>query len=219
MKAHTHLKTHIPHIGDLTANELGVVSLWCNLQYHREYLTQTTIGSVVVKSVKDKWLEGKGEKATVKIVVSDAGLDNGLLQFGTEQLACNLTHCKEELDIHVKDQTYTILSPFKGSGDKKREMISYVVRKGKVMSSFSCVEKGDPKVWKEWRKMASGSTLRNGLSPQGPTITGGIGILIDKIFYIHLWSIVSVTYSIHSTLLSLTWNYRKKVETKLALRQ
>jgi hypothetical protein len=66
--------------------------------------------------------------------------------------------------------------------------------------------------------MALGSTLRRGLSPQGPTITG-IGILIDKIFYIRLWSIVSVTYLIYSTLLSLTQNYRKKVETKLALRQ
>jgi hypothetical protein len=52
------------------------------------------IGSVVVKSVKDKWLEGKGENATVKIVIRDAGLDNGLSPFGTEQLACNLTSCK-----------------------------------------------------------------------------------------------------------------------------
>jgi hypothetical protein len=54
-----------------------------------------------VKSVKDKWLEGKGENATVKIVIHDAGLDIGLSQFGTEQLACNLTRSKEELDIHV----------------------------------------------------------------------------------------------------------------------
>ena len=98
-----------------------------------------------MKSVKDKWLEGKGENATVKIVICDAGLDNGLLPFETEHLACNLTHCKEELDIHVEDQTYTILSPFMGRGDKKREMISYVTRKGKVMSSFSRIEKGRPK--------------------------------------------------------------------------
>jgi hypothetical protein len=143
MKAHTHLKTHIPHIGDLTANELVAVVLWCNLQYCREYATETTIGSVAVKSVKDEWLEGKGESATVKIVICDARLDNGLSEFGTEQLACNLTHCKEELDIHVEDQTYTILSPFEGSGDKYCEMISYITRKGKVMSSFSHIEKGD----------------------------------------------------------------------------
>jgi hypothetical protein len=148
-KAHAHRKTHIPHIGDLTANELAAVALWCNLQYHREYVTETTIGSAVVKSVKDEWLEGEGENATVKIVIRDAGLDNGLLPFGTEQLACNLTHCKEELDIHVKDQTYTILSPFMGRGDKKREMISYVTRKGKVMSMFSRIEKGDRKEWRE----------------------------------------------------------------------
>jgi hypothetical protein len=62
------------------------------------YVTETT---AVVKSVKDKWLEGKGENATVKIVIHDAGLDIGLSQFGTEQLACNLTRSKEELDIHV----------------------------------------------------------------------------------------------------------------------
>jgi hypothetical protein len=71
-----------------------------------------------VKGVKDEWLEGEAENATVKIVIHDAGLDNDLSPFGTEQLACNLTHCKEELDIHVKDQTYTILSPFMGRGDK-----------------------------------------------------------------------------------------------------
>jgi hypothetical protein len=130
---------------------LAAVALWCNLQYHREYVTETTIGSAVVKSVKDEWLEGKGENATVKIVIRDAELDNGLLPFGTEQLACNLTHCKEELDIHVKDQTYTILSPFMGRGDKKREMISYITRKGKAMSTFSCIEKEDQKEWKEWR--------------------------------------------------------------------
>jgi hypothetical protein len=65
-----------------------------------------------VKKVKDEWLECKGENATVEIVIHDAGLDNGLSQFGTEQLACNLTHCKEELDIHVEDQTYTFLSSF-----------------------------------------------------------------------------------------------------------
>ncbi len=105
-----------------------------------------------MKSVKDKWLEGKGENATVKIVIHDAGLDNGLLQFGTKQLACNLTHCKEELDIHVEDQTYTVLSPFMGRGDKKCEMSSYVTRKGIVVSSFSRVEKGDQKEWKEWRE-------------------------------------------------------------------
>jgi hypothetical protein len=156
MKAHTHLKTHIPHIGNLTANELAAVVLWCNLKYRREYVTETTIGSAVMKSVKDKWLEGEGENATVKIVIRDAGLDNGLSPFGTEQLACNLTHCKEELDIHVEDQTYTILSPFMGRGDKKREMISYITRKGKVMSSFSCIEKGDQKVWKEWRENGFG---------------------------------------------------------------
>jgi hypothetical protein len=67
--------------------------------------------------------------------------------------------------------------------------------------------------------MALGSSLRKGLSPQGPTITGGIGISIDKIFSIHLLSIASVTDLIHSTLLSLTRNYIKKVETRLALRQ
>jgi hypothetical protein len=46
------------------------------------------IGSAVVKSVKDKWLEGKGENATVKIVIHDAGLDNGLLPFAWNRAAC-----------------------------------------------------------------------------------------------------------------------------------
>jgi hypothetical protein len=72
-----YLKTHIPQIGDLTANELAAVALWCNLQYRREYETESMIGSVEVKSVKDKWLNGEGENATVKIVIHDAGLDNG----------------------------------------------------------------------------------------------------------------------------------------------
>jgi hypothetical protein len=55
--------THIPHIGDLTANELVAVVLWCNLLYCREYVTETTIGSAVVKSVKDKWLaQGQREE-------------------------------------------------------------------------------------------------------------------------------------------------------------
>ncbi len=139
--------------------------LWCNLQYRREYVAETTIGYAVVNSVKDEWLKGKGEKATVKIVIHDAGLDNGLSQFGTEQLACNLTHCKEESDIHVKDQTYTILSPFKGCGDKKRKMISYVMRKGKVMSSFSCIEKGYQKVWKEWRENGFGVNFKKRTQP------------------------------------------------------
>jgi len=67
-KAHAHLKTHIPHIGDLTANELAAVALWCNLQYCREYVTETTIGSAVVKSVKDEWLDGEGENATVNSI-------------------------------------------------------------------------------------------------------------------------------------------------------
>jgi hypothetical protein len=80
------------------------------------------IGPAVTKSVKDKWLEGEGENAIVKIVIHNAGLDNGLLQFGTEQLACNQTHYKEEFDIHIEDQTYTILSPLKGGGGKNGEM-------------------------------------------------------------------------------------------------
>jgi hypothetical protein len=164
-KTHTHLKTHIPHNSDLTANELVAVVLWCNLQYSREYVTETTIGSAVVKSAKDEWLEGKGENATVKIVIHDAGLDNGLLPFGPEQLACNLTHCKEELDIHVEDQTYTILSPFMGRGDKKCEMGSYVTRKGKVVSTFSRVEKGDQKEWKEWRENGFGVNFKKRTQP------------------------------------------------------
>jgi hypothetical protein len=107
-----------------------------------------------------------------------------------------------------------------GRGDKKREMMSYVTRKkGKVMSSFSCIERETKRNGRNGGKMALGSTLRRGLSPQGPTITDGIGILIEKIFSIHLWSIASVTCLIHSTLLSLTRNYRKKAETRLALRQ
>jgi hypothetical protein len=69
------------------------------------------------------------------------------------------------------------------------------------------------------QKKASGSTLRRGLSQQGPSITGGIGILIEKNSSIHLSNIVRITYFIHSMLLSPTWNCRKKVETKLALRQ
>jgi hypothetical protein len=44
-----------------------------------------------------------------------------------------------------------------GRGDKKREMMSYVTRKkGKVMSSFSHIEKGDQKEWKEWRENGFG---------------------------------------------------------------
>jgi hypothetical protein len=148
VKAHSHLKTHIPHIGDLTANELVAVALWCNLQYRREYVTETAIGLAVVKSVKEEWLEGKGENATVKIVIRDAGLDNGLSQFGTEQLACNLTQYKEEFDIHVKNQPYTILSPLKGGSGKKGEMDTYVMREGEVMTSYTHFEKADQKEWK-----------------------------------------------------------------------
>jgi hypothetical protein len=118
-----------------------------------------------VKSVKHEWLEGKGENATVKIVIRDAGLDNGLLQFGTEQLACNLTHCKEELDIHVEDQTYTILSPFMGWGDKKGEMGSYITRNGKVVSAFSRLEKVDQKEWKEWMANGFGVNFKNSTQP------------------------------------------------------
>jgi hypothetical protein len=63
----------------------------------------------------------KGEKATVKNVICDEGLDNGLSQFGTEQLACNLTRYKEELDIHVEDQPdLHHSSPFEGWGWQKR---------------------------------------------------------------------------------------------------
>jgi hypothetical protein len=120
VKAHSHLKTYIPHIGDLTANELAAVVLWCNLQYTRKYVTETAIGPAVVKIVKEEWLDGEGENATVKNVIHDAGLDNGLSQFGTEQLACNLTRYKEELDIHVEDQTYTILPRLKGGVAKRR---------------------------------------------------------------------------------------------------
>jgi hypothetical protein len=137
------------------------VALWCNLQYGREYVTETTIGSAVVKSAKDEWLKGKGENPTVKIVIHDAGLDNGLLPFGTEQLACNLTHCKEELDIHVEDQTYTILSPFIGRGDKKCEMGSYVTRKGKVVSTFEvwCTHETEPTTQVSQRRECSYSWL------------------------------------------------------------
>jgi hypothetical protein len=67
--------------------------------------------------------------------------------------------------------------------------------------------------------MALVSTLRRGLSPQGPTITGGIGNSTQKSFSIYLLSIASVTCLIHSTLLSITRNYRKKVETRVVLGQ
>jgi hypothetical protein len=67
----THLKNHIPHIGNLTANELVAVVLWCKLQYRVKYVTNTAIGPAVSKSVKDKWLEGKGKNATVKIIIRD----------------------------------------------------------------------------------------------------------------------------------------------------
>jgi hypothetical protein len=180
-KAHAHLKTHIPHIGNLTANELAAVALWCNLQYHREYVTKTMIGSAVVKSVKDEWLEGKGENATVKIVIRDAGLDNGLLPFGTEQLACNLTHHKEELDIHVEDQTYTILSPFMVGVIKNAKWFLTLQGRGRLCTRSVALKKETERNGRNGGKMALGSTLRRGLSPQGPTITGGIGILIEKI--------------------------------------
>ncbi len=146
VKAHSHLKNHIPHIDNLTANELAAVVLWCKLQYRREYVTEMAIGPAVTKSVKDEWLEGEGKNATVKIVIHNAGLDNGLLQFGTEQLACNQTCYKEEFDIHIEDQTYTILSPLKGGGGKNGEMNTYLTRKGKVVHSYTHIEKGD---WKK----------------------------------------------------------------------
>jgi hypothetical protein len=47
------------------------VVLWCKLQYRVKYVTNTAIGPAVSKSVKDKWLEGKGKNATVKIVIRD----------------------------------------------------------------------------------------------------------------------------------------------------
>jgi hypothetical protein len=89
---------------------VAAVVLWCNLQYCGECVTETTIGSAVVKIVKDEWIEGKGENATVKIVIPDAGLDNGLLPFGTEQLACNLTHCKEHNKNIFKGITLHLLA-------------------------------------------------------------------------------------------------------------
>jgi hypothetical protein len=61
-----------------------------------------------VKSVKDKWLKGKGENTTVKIVIHDAGLDNGLLLFGTKQLACNLTIARKSWTFMSR----TRLTPF-----------------------------------------------------------------------------------------------------------
>jgi hypothetical protein len=48
-----------------------------------------------------------------------------------------------------------------GQGDKKREMGSYVTRKGKVVSTFSCVEKGDGKEWKEWMANGFGVNFKN----------------------------------------------------------
>jgi hypothetical protein len=123
------------------------------------------IGPAVVKSVKEEWLEGKGENATVKIVIHDGGLDNGLSHFGTEQLACNLTRYKEEFDIHVEDQSYTILSPLKGGGGKKGEMDTYVTRQGKVMTSYTHFEKADQKEWKQWRENGFGVNFKKRTQP------------------------------------------------------
>ncbi len=165
VKAHSHLKNHIPHIGNLTANELAAVVLWCKLQFRRKYVTETSIGHAVTKSVKDEWLEGEDENGTVKIAIHDAGLDNGLSQFGTEQLACNLTCYKEEFDMHVEDQTYTILSPLKGSGGKNGKMNTYIMRKGKVITSYTHIEKGDQIEWKKWSENGFGVNFKKRTQP------------------------------------------------------
>jgi hypothetical protein len=79
-------------------------------------------------------------------------LDSGLLQFGTEQLACNQTHYKEEFHIHVDNETYTIISPLKGGSSKRGELNTYFTRNGKVITSHTHTEKGDGIDSKDWRK-------------------------------------------------------------------
>jgi hypothetical protein len=126
--------------------------LWCKLQYRREYVIEMAIGPAVTKRVKDEWLQGDAKNATVKIVICNAGLDNGLSQFGTEQLACSQTHYNEEFDIHIEDQTYITLTPSKGGGGKNGEMNTYITRHMKVITSYTCIEKGDQIEWKNWRE-------------------------------------------------------------------
>jgi hypothetical protein len=74
------------------------------------------------------------------------------LQFGTEQLACNQTHYKEEFHIHVDNETYTITSPLKGGSSKRGELNTYFTRNGKGITSHTHTEKGDGIDSKDWRK-------------------------------------------------------------------
>jgi hypothetical protein len=106
-----------------------------------------------------------------------------------------------------------------GSGDKKCKLCSYITRKGKVVSSFSCIEKRDQKEWKEWMENGFGVNFKKRTQPTRTHYNWWDWDFDRQDFSFHLWSIASVTYLIHSTLLSLTMNYRKKVETRLALRQ
>jgi hypothetical protein len=198
---------------------LAEVALWCKLQYRREYVPEMAIGPAVMKSVKDEKLEGKGKNATVKIVIGDAGLDNGLSQFGTEQLACNLTHYKEEFDIHSEDQTYTILSPLKGGGGKKGKMNTYIMRNGKVITSHTCTEKGDEIEWKKWRENGFRVNFKKRTQPTR-TLYNWWDWDFDREEFLHSFVEQCKDHLlIHSRLLSPTQNCRKKVETKLALRQ
>jgi hypothetical protein len=183
-----------------------------------QYVTEMAIGPEVTKSVMDKWIEGKNESATVKIVIHDAGLDNGLSHFGTEQLACNPTHYKEEFDIHVEDQAYTILSLLKGGGGKKVEANTYIMRKGKIMTSYTHFEKGDKIEWKIWRENDFGVNFDKRPQPRR-SLYNWWDWDFEKNSSIHLWSIARINYLFNSTLLSPTQACRKKVETKLVLRQ
>jgi hypothetical protein len=115
VKAHSPLKNHIPHIGNLTANELAAIVLWCKLQYRREYVTEMAIGPAVTKRVKDKWLEGEGKNATVKIVIHNAGLDNGLSIMQDRTMDCHSLEQSSLLaarPITMKSLTFTSRTRF-----------------------------------------------------------------------------------------------------------
>jgi len=65
-----------------------------------------------------------------------------------EQLACNQSCTKPEYDIHVVDQTYTILSPLNDCQDDKR-MEVFETKGGKVTKHWYRSEEKDEHRWLE----------------------------------------------------------------------
>jgi len=146
--AHSYLKKHLPHVGKLSANELAAIALWTNIQHRREFVTEANIGMAVCHGVKSSWFGGDGKVDTIRRCLRDGGGKQGFNNFGIEQLACNQSRTKPEYNIHVVDQTYTILSPLKDCQDDKG-MEVFETKGGKVTKHRYRSEEKDERRWIE----------------------------------------------------------------------